>query len=405
MKKKIIAAAVIAAFIAVPVAVKLSKNKTVKEAELAKVELRQIQPTILASGNLVFSQEVQLSSEVIGKVSEVLVKEGDKIEKGQVLLRLDPTTYRAEVAQQDANRRSAAIAIERAQLNLANQKRNLERNASLADARFIGASKYDDARHAAELAAVELRASREALQQAEAMLSLSKERLAKTEVRAPISGTATSVQIKVGETAVASATGIAGSSLMTIADVSGIMAEVSVDEADVAGVAAGQAARIYPSAYADKPVSGKVQSVSLTPKVSPQARNYIVKVRLDDTTLALRTGMTARVEIVLGGGTARPSVPLQAVMTEQAPGAKDNKQSSFVLAVVDGVVRKRTVELGLADDNNQEVLKGVARGDTVAIGPARLLRELRDGEAVAALKADPKKEVRSAQAPQPKASL
>ncbi|NML62454.1 biotin/lipoyl-binding protein [Massilia sp. RP-1-19] len=91
MKRKIIAAAVVLAFIGVPVAVKLSKNKTVKEAELAKVELRQIQPTILASGNLVFRQEVQLSSEVIGKVSEVLVKEGDKIERGQVLLRLDPT--------------------------------------------------------------------------------------------------------------------------------------------------------------------------------------------------------------------------------------------------------------------------------------------------------------------------
>ncbi|HEY0489936.1 MAG TPA: efflux RND transporter periplasmic adaptor subunit [Telluria sp.] len=389
MKRKIIAAAVVLAFIGVPVAVKLSKNKTVKEAELAKVELRQIQPTILASGNLVFRQEVQLSSEVIGKVSEVLVKEGDKIERGQVLLKLDPTTYRAEVAQQDANRRSAAIAIERAQLNLANQKRNLERNASLANAKFIGASAYEDARHKADLAAVELRASREALQQAEAMLSLSKERLAKTEVRAPIGGTATSVQIKVGETAVASATGIAGSSLMTIADVSGIIAEVSVDEADIAGVAAGQSARVYPSAYADKPVNGKVESVSLTPKVSTQGRNYIVKVRLDASPLSLRTGMTARVEIVLGGGIPRPAVPLQAVLTETGAGAKE-KAGSYVLAVVDGVVKKRTVELGLADDNNQEVLKGVVRGDTVAIGPARLLRELKDGESVDPIKATAK---------------
>lgn len=403
MKRKIIAAAVVLAFIGVPVAVKLSKNKTVKEAELAKVELRQIQPTILASGNLVFRQEVQLSSEVIGKVSEVLVKEGDKIERGQVLLRLDPTTYRAEVAQQDANRRSAAIAIERAQLNLANQQRNLERNASLANAQFIGASAYDDARHKADLAAVELRASREALQQAAAMLSLAKERLAKTEVRAPISGTATSVQIKVGETAVASATGIAGSSLMTIADVSGIMAEVSVDEADIAGVAAGQNARVFPSAYADKPVIGKVESVSLTPKVSTQGRNYIVKVRLDQSPLSLRTGMTARVEIVLGGGIPRPAVPLQAVLTEQLAGAKE-KSRSYVLAVVDGVVQKRPVELGLADDNNQEVLKGVAKGDTVAIGPARLLRELRDGEAVGALKAEAK-EQRSAKAPAAKDRL
>lgn len=389
MKRKLIAAAVVLAFIGVPVAVKLSKSRTIKEAELAKVELRQIQPTILASGNLAFRQEVQLSSEVIGKVSEVLVKEGDRIEKGQVLLRLDPTLYRAEVAQQEANRRNAAISIERAELNLKNQKLNLERNASLANAKFIGASKYDDARHAAELATVELRASREAFRQAEAMLALAKERLAKTEVRAPIGGTATAVQIKAGETAVASATGIAGSSLMTIADVSGLIAEVSVDEADIAGVAPGQNARVFPSAYADRPVTGKVESVSLTPKVSQQGRNYIVKVRLDASPLALRTGMTARVEIVLGGGVARPAVPLQAVLTEQATDAAE-KPGSFVLAVVDGVIRKRPVELGLADDDNQEVLKGVAKGDLVAIGPARLLRELRDGDAVAPLKPEPK---------------
>lgn len=403
MKRKLIAASVVLTCIVVPIAVKMSKKTTVREAEMARVELRQIQPTILASGNLVFRQEVQLSSEVIGKVSEVLVKEGDRIEKGQVLLRLDPTTYRAEVAQQEANRRSAAIAIERAQLNLASQKRNLERTSSLAKAKFIGAGQFDDAQHKAELAAVELRASREAAQQAQAMLSLSKERLAKTEVRAPISGTATAVQIKIGETAIASVTGMAGSSLMTIADVSGIMAEVNVDEADVAGVAAGQAARVFPSAYPDKPVAGKVESVSLTPKVTPQGRNYIVKVRLDESPLALRTGMTARVEIVLGGGTARPAVPLQAVLTEPATGA-NGKPASFVLAVVDGVVRKRTVELGLADDDNQEVLKGVGKGELVATGPARLLRELQDGEAVKQL--DPAaKPARSAQAATAKASL
>ena len=389
MKQKLIAAAVVIAFIGVPVAVKLSRNTTVKQAELSKVELRRIQPTILASGHLAFLQEVQLSSEVIGKVSDVLVREGDRIERGQVLLRLDPTTYRAEVAQQEANRRSAAIAIERAQLNLDNQKRSLERNSSLAKAKFIGEGQFDDARHKAELAAVELRASREALQQAEAMLALARERLAKTEVRAPISGTATAVQIKIGETAVASATGIAGSSLMTIADVSGIMAEVNVDEADIAGVATGQSARVFPSAFPDKPVSGKVQSVALAPKVTPQGRNYIVKLRLDESPLALRTGMTARVEIVVGGATARPSVPLQAVLTEQPVGEK-TQPANFVLAVVDGVVRKRQVELGLADDANQEVLKGVANGDTIAIGPARLLRELRDGEAVAPLKVETK---------------
>ncbi|MES3023329.1 MAG: efflux RND transporter periplasmic adaptor subunit [Pseudomonadota bacterium] len=411
MNRKIIGAAVVLAFIAVPVAVKLSSAKTVKQAEFGKVALQQIQPTILASGNLVFRQEVQLSSEVIGKVAEVLVVEGDKIVKGQVLLRLDPTLYRAEVSQQEANRRSYEIAIERAELNLANQQRNLARNEKLAQAKFIGMSSNDDARHQVELAKVEVRATRQSLQQASAQLSLAKERLAKTEVRAPIGGTATAVQIKIGETAVASATGMAGSSLMTIADVGSIMAEVNVDEADIGGVAAGQGARVFPSAFADRPIAGKVESVSMSPKPAApgasQGRSYVVKVRLDPNSLALRTGMTCRVEIVVGGGQARPVVPLQAVLSEKAgagkgggkdgDGGKDGgndeaggavrkKAGSYVYAVVGGKISKRAVVLGLADDSHQEVLSGVKEGDTLAIGPARTLRELRDGEAVSELK-------------------
>lgn len=394
MNKKIIGLALGAAFIAVPLAIKFGGGaKPGREAELAKVEQKEIHPSILASGNLVYRQEVQLSSEVIGKVSEVLVKEGDKIERGQVLLRLDPSAYRAEVAQQQANRRSAEIAIERAQINVANQQRSLDRSRKLVQDKYIDMSKYDDAVHQMDLAKVELRASRETLQQASAMLTQSQERLAKTEVHAPISGTATAVQIKIGETAVASATSIAGSSLMTIADVASIMAEVNVDEADVARVARGQGAKVFPSAFPDKPVTGTVESVSMTPKLSPTAgaRNYVVKLRLDDAGLALRSGMTCRVEIVVGGGSAKPVVPVQAVMTEETFGGKAaSKNSNYVFAIVDGKAKKKTVEIGLADDANQEVLKGLAVGETIAVGPARTLHELRDGDAVSAAKAAPK---------------
>jgi HlyD family secretion protein len=276
MQRKFIAAAVVVAFFAVPVTIKLASGAPKHEAELAAVQNREIHPTILATGNLVFRQEVQLSAEVIGKVAEVLVKEGDKVTRGQVLMRLDPTVYVAEVAQQEANRRNTAIAIERAQINLANQQRNLSRTERLYKEKFIDVSKYDDAAHQVELATVEVRASRETLDQATALLSQARERLAKTEVRAPISGTVTAVPIKVGETAVASATGIAGSSLMTIADVGSIMAEVNVDEADIARVAVGQTAKVFPAAFPDKPVTGQVESVGLAPKVASQGRSYVV---------------------------------------------------------------------------------------------------------------------------------
>lgn len=389
MMRKVIALVVVAAVIGVPVITKFSGLKPKLEVELTKVEAKEIHPTILASGNLVYRQEVQLSSEVIGKVSEVMVKEGNRIEKGQVLLRLDPSSYRAEVAQQEANQRSTVVAIDRAKLNIENQQRILERARRLMEAKFIDASKFDEAVHQLDLAKFELRAGHEALQQASAILSQSRERLAKTEVRAPISGTVTAVQIKIGETAVASTMGIAGSSLMTIADVASMTAEVNVDEADVARVALGQSARVFPAAFADKPVSATVESVSLAPKVSAQGRSYIVKLHLLDSSLALRTGMTCRVEIVTGGGNASPVLPIQAILA--TPASTETKIRSYVFAVDDGVARRKTVEIGIADDANQEILSGLALGDVVVVGPARTLRDIREGDRVSA----PKREVKS----------
>jgi HlyD family secretion protein len=399
MRKKLIGAAVAAAVIAIPVAVKFGSSKPGREAELATVQKLAIHPSILATGNLVFRQEVQLSAEVIGKVAAVQVKEGDKVARGQVLLKLDPTVYLAEVAQQEANRRNAAIAIERAQINVANQERSLERTGQLYKSKYVGVSQYDDAVHQLDLAKVELRASRASLEQASALLSQSREHLAKTEVRAPIDGTVTAVPIKIGETAVASATGIAGSSLMTIADVGSIMAEVNVDEADIARVAVGQQAKVFPAAYPDQPLTGKVESVAMAPKsalpgAQSQGRNYVVKLRLDEPKMALRSGMTCRVEVVVGSSAAKPAVPIQAVMSEEiAAKDKDKDQvrnASYVFVIQDGKAKKTSVELGLSDDANQEVTKGLAAGQTIAVGPARLLRELRDGDQVSAKKADAK---------------
>ncbi len=398
-KSKILGIAVVAAIIIVPVVMKFSGGKPKLEVEMTKVSKKEIQPSILASGNFVFRQQVQLSSEVIGKVSEVLVKEGDKIEQGQVLLRLDPTLIRAEVTQQRAIVRSAQVNIERAQLNVDRQQVNVDRSRRLAEAKFIDTSKYEDAVHQMNVAKVDLHAARESMQQASASLDQALKRLDKTEVKAPISGTVTAVQIKIGETAVASATGMAGSSLMTIADIASIMAEVNVDEADVAKVQVGQQSKVYPAAFDDQPVIGTVEEVSMAPRANlagaSQGKTYVVKLRLSETKMGIRTGMTCRVEIVTGGGSLRPVLPIQAILTgdsmklENKEG-KDSKETSKSLGVVftvkDGVARKKEVKVGIADDNNQEIISGVTEGDVVVTGPARVLRALRDGDQVQELK-------------------
>jgi HlyD family secretion protein len=388
MKRALLGTAVMMAFIAIPISLKVSNARTLWAVEQRAVEFKQIQRTVLASGNFAFRQEVQLSSEVIGKVAQVLVNEGDKVLQGQVLLRLDPGGYRAEVARQEAHRRSAQIGVERAELKLANRRRSVERSQRLARARLIDLARYEEAKHEFELAVIDRSASRAALSQADAWLALVKERLAKTEVRSPISGTITAVQIKTGETAIAGATGVPGSSLMTIAEVGDMMAEVNVDEADIGAVTRGLRARVSSSAFPDKPLDATVERVSLTPRAGPHGRAYVVKLGLHNNELAVRTGMTCRVEILLAGGTARPVIPLQAVLTGP-PASAGAMGSNYAFAVVGGVVHRRQIVLGMADDAGQEVLSGLATGDIVAAGPAHTLRELREGDSVTSLDSAP----------------
>lgn len=398
MNKKWIGIGAIVLVIVLPLVGKLTGGAKPKEVQLEKVEPRPIKASILASGNLVYREQAQLSPEVIGKVVAILVSEGDKVEKGQLVLRLDEQVFRAEVDQQEANVRQQQIAIEREELNVANQERQWRRTAELHKRKLIDDNQYDDATHALELARVELRASRETLVQAQALLSQAKERLAKTEIRAPISGTVTAIDIKVGETAVASSTGIAGSSLMTIANTDSLMTEVNVDEADIARVYIGQEADIYAAAYPETALKGVVESIPLSPKKadvlsaqsggSSLARSYSVKVRLDDPEkLQLRPGMTCRAEIFTASVGKTLAVPIQAVFSNNSENADvDSKKKtdipveSYVFVDKDGIAEKRTVKTGLSDDSYQEITEGLKSGETVVVGPYKILRHLNAGD-------------------------
>lgn len=395
MNKRWLILGAVLLMIAVPVFLK-SRGTEAKAVEVQEVAAREVKASILASGNLVFRDQALLSPEVIGKVRAVLVEEGDRVEEGQVVLRLDEQVYQAEVAQQEAFARQQRINIERQQLNLANQERQWQRVRELHARGLLDDTQADTARHAAELAAVELRASREALRQAEAALQQARERLARTEIRAPIAGTVMAVDIKVGETAVSSATGIAGSSLMTIADPDSLMTEVNVDEADIARISVGQAVDVFAAAFPDTALRGEVESIPLSPRNVGQqaalARNYAVKVRLlDPGALALRPGMTCRAEIYTANADNVIAVPVQAVFSTNQASARAKEGAEvpvehYLFVEVDGKVERRVVEVGLSDDSWQEVRSGLRAGERVVTGPYKTLRHLKDGEAVSARK-------------------
>ena len=352
--------------------------------EVESLGPRDIQATVLASGQLAHEVEVQLSTEEIGKVTQIYVEEGDRVEAGQLLLQIDDQLLRAAVEQNEANVRVQEIAIQRQQLRVDNLRAQWNRKQDLFSRDLLDRDSFDLATNELEIAGVDLRSSRESLLQARAQLEQAQDRLNKTQAYSPITGIVTSLDIKVGETAISSSTNIPGSSLMTIANPDSIHTEVNVDEADIADIAVGQKAQVYAVAYPDRPIEGEVSSIAISAKVAEGAQglSFAVKIMLKNTSdILLRPGMTCRAEIFTEIQSGILAVPIQAIMVDED--LSRNRTEYHVFVHRDGEAARVAVEAGLSDDAYQEISGEIAAGDEIIIGPDRVLRNLEDGDAVA----------------------
>jgi HlyD family secretion protein len=391
MRKKWLPFAVIAALIAAPVVLKQWRSDDAKTVESESVTTHVLAPSILASGTLVYESERKLVSEVIGRVDDVLVREGDQVKAGQLLLRLDPASSLATIARLDAARGQSELNIERQQVNLRTQEAKWKRYEQLRERNLIDRNTYEEIAAQHDLAKVELDTSRAMLRQTEAQMKEAREQLAKTEIRSPIAGKVTAIFIKAGETAVPSAMSIAGSDLMTVADTGSLYAEVNVDETDVARVGVGQSAKIVPAAFPDKSWAGSVEQVAISPRQSVgQGKSYPVKIRLAAVEdMQFHPGMSCRAEISTHRENADKvvAVPVQAVRYEEAE-EKQAKAKASVFVIVDGRAKKRDVETGTADDAYIEISRGLKEQEVIVTGPAKTLRFLRDGERITVSDAD-----------------
>ncbi len=390
MKKTLIIIAVIIGLVSLAYFKKTGKSQTL-EVKIQQVQAENIKRSILASGTLVYKEQVQLRTEVIGQVSEMLIEEGDEVSKGQVLMRLEPRTFRADVQQQAAFVRIQTIAIERQQKKIENLKSQWQRKHDLYQRKILDRDAYELIDNQYALAKIDLRSRQESLLQAQATLDKAQERLDKTVFRSPIDGIATSVDIKQGETAISGSTNISGSNLITLADPSSILIEVQVDEADIANIMIGQQADIFAVAFPDDALKGEVQSIATTAKRAQgrQGLSFKVKILLSDSnTIAVRPGMSCRAEIFTQSKSKTIAVPSESVIfAKQEKHNEDDDEATeenidHVFVLVDGKAVKRSVELGISNDRLQEVTSGIEVGDKVIIGPARALGKLKDSQSV-----------------------
>ncbi len=385
-RKQWIAVGAIVALIALPVVVKLSRGDAAKVVEVERVAPRALTPTVLASGSLTYESQVTLAPEVTGRVKEILVEEGDQVKVDQLLMRLDPAAPRAAIEQSKAMVRQARLSIERRQVDHDAQVIKVKRFEALQGRGMVDANSLEELVSARDLAEVDLRTSREQLSQAQAQLSQAEEQLAKTEIRSPLDGKVTAIYVKVGQTAVPSFSGIAGSVLVDVADTTSIDAEINVDETDIARVRVGAEARVVPAAFPDKTLIGKVDQVAIAPRMQPgQNKSYPVRIRLENTAdVVFHPGMSCRAEVLTRGldDSKVLAVPVQAVRYEDNPDsdAKGSKTLASVFVFEDGRAKKRAVTTGTADDSYIAITDGVKEGEQIVIGPSKTLLFLIDGE-------------------------
>ena len=388
-KKILIVVAIVSAVMAVPLLRSVLDGGDAFEIEIESLAPRSIQASVLASGRLVHEEEVQLTTEEIGKVTDIFVEEGDRVEEGQLLLQIDDEIFRAAVEQSEAIVRIQEIAIQRQQLTLENLRTQWGRTEELYQSDLIDEDTFDDATNALGIAEIDLRSSRESLSQAMAQLEQAMDRLSKTRTYSPIDGTVTSLDIKVGETAISSTTNIPGSGLMTVANPDSIHTEVNVDEADIANISIGQRTLVYAIAYPDQAIEGIIDSIAVSAKVAEGAQglSFAVKIRLEKTDgILLRPGMSCRVEIFTDIKDDVLAVPIQAIRVDEDRSVDQTLYHVFVHE--DGEVHQVEVEIGLSDDTYQEITDGLNEDDEVVVGPDRVLRNLEDGDDVAILESE-----------------
>ncbi|MGB2804602.1 MAG: efflux RND transporter periplasmic adaptor subunit [Candidatus Zixiibacteriota bacterium] len=405
MKKKkkiiIILGAVIVVAIVI-VANMLKSGEKTYQVQAEKVERGDLTSVVTANGRIVPKTDVQISAYIPAKITKLPVEEGDVVQKGQLLVQLDDTEYRAAVNRSRAELASAKASMEQAQLVFNRQK-------ELFGKKLSSEEQYDMARTDLDLAKARH-------QQAAASLDQTRYNLSKTTMTSPMDGIVTSLNAEVGEIVMIGTMNNPGTVIMTVSDMSEIETEVEVDETDIAQVKLGQETEISIDAYPDTTFKGRVTEIGHTARVSglgtqDQVTNFLVKVMLIDEVSTIRPGMSASVDITTDSRTDVLSVPIQAVVMreeksdtlteegEEKEGAvastdsgsvkdekkgkkKEKEEAEGIFLVVDGRSKFVQVATGIADQQNIEIVSGIDEDDQVVTGSYKILRTLKDGDKV-----------------------
>lgn len=434
-KKKIIIGAVIVLVLAGIVYANFAfKRAPGIEINVEKIERRDLEAIVSASGKIQPKKSVSISAETMGKVVNLTVNEGDFVKAGQPLLQIDPRNLETQVQNREASLSAARSTLEQTKAQVENARTALKqaqddfkRQESLWKQGLTTKELYDRAANTVQTQETNLRQADQSIKTQEdrirveqSNLDSAQHDLSKVKIVSPINGLVTRRNIEEGETAVVGTMNNAGTVLLTIADMSIIEAEVEVDETDIPFIVKGQKTKITIDALPDKTFPGTVTEVGNSPiqttgtSSTTRATNFKVVVTIEGVVPDVRPGFTCTAVITTATRQKVIAAPIQATTVREMilddkgaivrpptpPGGRGAPRAAPVAAdqkLAAGQTRKElegvflaqsgravftAIKTGIAGEKYFEVLSGLKEGDEVIIGPFASVRSLKDGDQV-----------------------
>jgi HlyD family secretion protein len=376
------------------------RDKNVPRVSTAKVEKLDLVSKVTANGKIQAQRKVDMSALVMGQVTNLAVKEGDHVKKGQLLLQIDRVQLAAQAQGREANLEAMRHDLDAAKSTAAQAKLDYERAQRNFKGNILAEADLQKAKSALETAEANLAATEQRMRMTGADLAASRDSLSKTTVTSPLDGLVTALPIKEGEVTVIGTMNNAGTQLMTISDMGTVEAVMMVDETSVPQVRPGQKAALTIDAYPNVKFQGTVTEVGSSPiakndpdllalTANSEAINFKVKIRLDNPPDTIRPGFSVTADIVTGRREGATAIPIQALVVRDVqskgktptPGSRAETEEG-VYVVKDGKLAFQKVETGIAGELMIEAKTGPAVGSEIVTGPFKVLRQVKEGDKV-----------------------
>lgn len=380
------------------------EQDNVTTVETQKATLSTLTQKVSATGKIQPELEIKLSSEVSGEIIELPVKEGQMVQKGDLLVRINPDIYQSVLKRSAASLETVRASLQQSEATLKEAEASYQRNKQLFAKGVISKSEWDKAVSAYEVAKASRESAHFNVQSAMASVSEAQDNLKKTVIYAPTTGTISKLNVELGERVVGTIQ-MSGTEIMRVANLGSMEVEVDVNENDIVKVNIGAPVQIAVDAYLKRIFKGSVTNIANTANATTsvdQVTNFKVKVHIDDTSYSdllqgkpfgyspFRPGMTATVDILTQTKKNVVVAPISAIVVKKrseigpnTPKEDADKRLEAIFVVKDGKAILRAVNTGIQDNTHIEILSGIAEGDEIIVGSYNVIsKTLKNGDKV-----------------------